>query len=243
MKSIWAEFLVPDDSRPDQVCEILELICRAPEGTAIIFETPRAAVETLRNPQCREDCLEAQRGTIAESIHISYDYPSPVSSEGPWNRSKHIWRRKVSLQALDPATSEIEVELWITFEPGSTLVLISEMKGTPSSSLQFRHDPHVRSSKSLLASRRKNFEVALHSALTFEALAFQPTEISLEGEMIQYRQPLIGSPQYTDFIATFPPASAEICETRLIDGKPFERSEGRKIPLSRTLSERIHLNG
>lgn len=210
MKSVWAEFLVPDDADADAVAHVLELLFKAPEATAVVTLRQRAMLEMLRVSYPLESGMHAERLAVAESIHLNYDYGSRAVGEGPWQALEDIFTCGVELETDTPEAGIQSVELRVTFEPNTASVADVTISSSSGTCQGRRLDPQLGSSDELLQARLFSAEQAWDRSSCSAATVASTWRQEIRGDHIIFSRSFCLGERSGHFEVSFAAGSSEV---------------------------------
>lgn len=152
MKTVWIEMPAPDDARPDQIAEALELMFKVPAATVLVNDSQRAALDALRTVTATSSALEDLRIAAAETVHLSFDYGQNFREATEWKSAGERLTRTVLLDSPDPNQPPAAATLEVVFEPGTAIILDAAMSG-PVEGPGRRLDPLLIDTEEMLQTR------------------------------------------------------------------------------------------
>jgi hypothetical protein len=215
VKTVWAEFQVPDDATTDAVAEALEIVFRAPEETARVHGGARRAMETLRTVPPRGCTIADLRLSAADTVHLCYEYGRDVVSADPWTSAPDVLSRRVHLES-DGRDDGCDAVLDVRFEPGTAIVLAAAASGDRLDGPGRRLDPLLVDSEEIARARLAASERVL-SGMGPSAAPISPWYGTSEPGMVAIARDLLLDGAPTRLVVTFAPGSTRHSSTRRED--------------------------
>ena len=211
MRTVWAEFLVPDDATPETVAQALEIVFRAPTASATASGSQRRAIEALRTVPPRGTTLADLRLQAADTVHLCFEYGRDVASASDWTAGPDRLDRAVSLR--DDDGSPVAAVLEVAFEPGTAIVLSARAVGEDLDEEGRRLDPLVVDTDDLARARLAAAERAL-GAIAGGPAAVGPWYGVPEAGMVALARDLLLAGEPLRLVVSFAPGSSRPSSTR-----------------------------
>lgn len=221
MKTVWAQFLVPEDGDEDQVAWALEKIFRQAEGSAIVHSNQRRALDCMRSVPFTGLDLQALRTQAALTVHLSYDYGYAVAQEVGIAHQGEVVSVDVDLWDPAPDGSTVRAVLEVRFEPETALVRDATAYGALLSRPGRRLDPYLPDTDDLSGMRLDAAEAAL-TVSGCTAMDDKAWYQDLQDSRIEYRREVLFQGSRSLLRVTFVPGSNIVSNTEIERDHPQE---------------------